>query len=412
MLMPRKRTRRRAKGSGGYHMEGTSYVYVLELPKDPATGRRVRRKFKSVDQSVALQKFNEAKKKLIANGTLPSTSSPMLRDWLDRWLTEIKAPTVKPRVAETYRSDIRNITASIGAIRLDDLTAAHVRQLEHDITAKRSAKTALNAYRRLSNALADAIREGLCERNACIDVDPPRVEANPTVILDAGQPSKLIESAETKPKETKRRRGQTKDPDTSEDRAMWRLMWRVAFETGMRQGERFAIRPIDLVETDGIPAINVCHELQRYKTGTEVPSWLKATKLEGGIWLVPPKSHRGVRMVPVSRDLWDDLRKRAEELAIPPTALLFTRRGHPLTNPVERRRWDAALDAAGLPRVTIRSARHWFATRLAMAGASEDARKAIMGHVDIATTAGYTHWTPQALGAITGAVVRDFGPDA
>jgi integrase len=180
----------------------------------------------------------------------------------------------------------------------------------------------------------------------------------------------------------------------------------------MRQGERFAIRPIDLVETDGIPAINVCHELQRYKTGVEIPAWLKATKLEGGIWLVPPKSHRGVRMVPISRELWDDLRQRAKDNGIAPMSLLFTRRGHPLTNPVERRRWDAALDAAGLPRVTIRSARHWFATRLAMAGASEDARKAIMGHVDIATTAGYTHWTPQALGAITGAVVNDFGPDA
>ena len=48
----------------------------------------------------------------------------------------------------------------------------------------------------------------------------------------------------------------------------------------------------------------------------------------------------------------------------------------------------------------------------AEAGTPEDARKAIMGHVDIATTAGYTHWTPQALGAITGAVVSDFGPEA
>jgi site-specific recombinase XerD len=52
--------------------------------------------------------------------------------------------------------------------------------------------------------------------------------------------------------------------------------------------------------------------------------------------------------------------------------------------------------------VTIRSARHYFATQLAIAGASEDARKSIMGHVDIGTTAGYTHWNAKALADITG----------
>lgn len=38
----------------------------------------------------------------------------------------------------------------------------------------------------------------------------------------------------------------------------------------------------------------------------------------------------------------------------------------------------------------------------AVAGASEDARKSIMGHVDIGTTAGYTHWSAKALADITG----------
>lgn len=411
--MAKKKDHRRTKGSGSVSTDTRGYtVYRLELPADPVTGKRRHRTFTAKDPNKAKEKYTEAKKKLIATGVLPSTNTPHLKDWLERWLEEFKRPSVKPRVWESYRSDCRNITNSIGAVRIGDLTAAHVRKLEKDITSTRSSKTSLNAYRRLSNALDDAVGEGLIETNVCARCDPPRVEANPTVILDAGQPVKLIQAASSASGEVKRRRGQNKWPDSPGDDAMWGLMWRLAFETGMRQGERFALTPADLVEVDGTPAIHVCHELQRYAKGAVIPSWLQAVQVTEGIWMVPPKSKKGERIVPVSKALWDDLSQWATDHELKPKDLIFTRKGQPLTNTVERRRWYAALDAAGLPRVTIRSARHWFATQLAIAGASEDARKAIMGHVDIATTAGYTHWTPQALGAITGAVVSDFGPEA
>ncbi|MCI1868531.1 tyrosine-type recombinase/integrase [Bifidobacterium crudilactis] len=401
--MAKKKEHRRTKGSGSVSTNTRGYtVYRLELPADPVTGKRRHRTFTSKDPNKAKEKYTEAKKKLIATGVLPSTNTPHLKDWLERWLEEFKRPNVKPRVWESYRSDCRNITNSIGAVRIGDLTAAHVRKLEKDITSTRSSKTALNAYRRLSNALDDAVGEGLLESNVCAHCDPPRVEANPTVILDAGQPVKLIQAASRGSGEVKRRRGQNRWPDSAEDDAMWGLMWRLAFETGMRQGERFALTPADLVQVDGTPAIHVCHELQRYAKGAVIPSWLQAVQVTEGIWMVPPKSKKGDRIVPVSKALWDDLSKWATDHELKPKDLIFTRKGQPLTNTVERRRWYRALEKAELPRVTIRSARHYFATQLAIAGASEDARKSIMGHVDIGTTARYTHWSPQALAEITG----------
>lgn len=97
-----------------------------------------------------------------------------------------------------------------------------------------------------------------------------------------------------------------------------------------------------------------------------------------------------------------DLHRWIDEHRIGPADLVFTRDGWPLTNPVEHRRWSMALEDASLPYVTIRSARHFFATRLADAGAPEDARKELMGHVSIGTTAGYTHWPLQTLAALVG----------
>lgn len=113
--------------------------------------------------------------------------------------------------------------------------------------------------------------------------------------------------------------------------------------------------------------------------------------------MVPPKSRRGVRVIPISQGLWNALREYAAHHCAKTTDLIFTRDGHPLTNPVERRMWMQCLQDAGLPQVTIRSARHWYATRIALEGASQDERTALMGHASISTTAGYTHWTPQAL---------------
>lgn len=401
--MARKKDRRRTKGSGSVTTDTRGYtIYQLELPPDPATGKRRHKRFASKTAAVAKAKYEKERDRLVATGVLPSVKTPKLADWMDRWLEEFKRPNVKPRVWESYRSDCRNITNSIGAVRIGDLTAAHVRKLEKAITSTRSSKTALNAYRRLSNALDDAIGEGLLESNVCAHCDPPRVEANPTAILDAGQPVKLIQAASSGPGEVKRRRGQNKWPDSAEDDAMWGLMWRLAFETGMRQGERFALTPADLVQVEGTPAIHVCHELQRYTKGAVIPSWLKAEPVAGGIWMVPPKSKKGERIVPVSKALWDDLSAWASDRELKSGDLIFTRKGQPLTNTVERRRWYRALESAGLPRVTIRSARHYFATQLAIAGASEDARKSIMGHVDIGTTARYTHWDAKALADITG----------
>lgn len=69
--------------------------------------------------------------------------------------------------------------------------------------------------------------------------------------------------------------------------------------------------------------------------------------------------------------------------------------------------WSADVGAwssrrPALPYMTFRGTRHFFATKLAEAGAPEEARKVLMGHVSIGTTAGYAHWSPQTFVALVG----------
>lgn len=154
------------------------------------------------------------------------------------------------------------------------------------------------------------------------------------------------------------------------------------------------------IARDGIHGIEVRWQLQQLKPDATIPGWLQARHITGNFWLIPPKTRQGIRFIPLDTRTWLRLLELANKHQCAPDDLIFTRHGQPLTGNVERRRWQRALQDAGLPPVTMRAARHFFSTHLAQTGAPEDARKAIMGHAKITTTARYTHWTPETLAAL------------
>lgn len=393
-MTTQKRTRR-PKGSGGEWRDEKGVWHIrIDATPDPRTGNRRRITATGPTRTAARQKLRAKLDAMERSGTLPLTDIPTLDVWIDRWLKTI-TPNVKPRTLETYTSDCNTIRSRIGGMKLDKITAATIEHMCADLAKTHSSKTVHNHYIRLKQILQAAVREKLIPSNPALAAIPPRYTSQATAILKAGQPAKMAEAAR---KPAKRKHDHL--ADTDDDREMWSLMWNLAFETGMRQAERFAILPEELATIDGVHGIQIMWELQRFKSDAEVPNWLRARHYEGGFWLVEPKSKQGNRFVPVSNQTWLSLWALVGRRQCQPGQLIFTREGYPLTNTVERRRWKRALEDAGLPYVTIRSARHFFSTNLAEAGAPEDARKAMMGHAKITTTAGYTHWSAESLAAL------------
>lgn len=387
---------RREKGSGTeFKISDTRWMARAEMPRDPATGKRRRISATGRTRTEAREKLKTKIEQLQREGTMPSAHAPMLRDYSERWL-KLAATRVKPRVLETYHSECNSINSMIGGMRLDEITPASINTMLTELGRTRSPKTVLNHYIRLKQILNNAVREQLITSNPALATDPPRVEPSETRILDAGQPVQAI-NATLQPE----RRKYDMIHDSDADRQMWALMFDIAFATGMRQAERFAITPAELVTRDGIHGIQVEWELQRLNGEPQIPAWLTARRIDEHHWLLPPKSRNGKRFVPLSTEHWIALRELAGRKHAKPNDLIFTAPdGRPLNGNMERIRWRRALEDAGLPYVTMRAARHFFSTHLAEQGASEDARKAMMGHAKITTTAGYTHWTPETLAAL------------
>lgn len=399
-------TRKRTPGSGSVFKDGKGvWRFRKDLGRDPATGRRRVLEAKGRTKAEARERFKAKLDELERTGLLPGGKSPYLADYVERWLADYRT-RVKPTTYRTRAGRLKACCEVIGHVRLKDLTPEHVRGCMRALGRRLAPSTLKDHYVSLKMVLDQAELEELIPVDPCRRVKPPRVERREVDVLGPDQPRRMIEAAASMPQA---RRGPRRADD---DLEMWALLFELAFETGMREGERYALMPYELELRDGQPGIHVRQQIQRYgRPGeVEIPNWLDATHLAGTLWLTTPKTPAADRFVPISGGLWERLWRWIRDNGIGSRGLVFTSaRGNPVCSSTERYQWVKALRAAGLPQVRIHSARHWMATMAARANMPDDARIAVMGHTSMQTTMRYTHRDAASLGRLMAQAIPDLG---
>lgn len=386
------RTARRDAHAGSIFQRASDGRWVAALTLPDRDGKRRRKVKTSKTKSGASRLLGEMRRELDRSGDLP-TSSPTIAAWMATWLEQIAAPRLKPRTLHTYQGYVSKwIVPVLGSRRLDRLTPAHVRSM-HDaiVGAGRSTTTALQAHRILAKALTDAEREGKVTRNVATLLDAPRKAVSSRRALTADEARTLLVSVAS-------------DVDAA-------VHWSIALLAGLRQGERLGLTR-DAIDLDAA-TITVSWQIQRlvwrhgcdgscgyaragYCPDRHVPiaAGHEARQVHGGLWMTRPKSRAGWREVPIAPPLLEILARYLEVAELGDEGLVLHRGdGHPIDPRVDSEAWHASLDAAGLPRVPLHSARHTTATLLHALGVDERTRVAILGHSSATTTAGYTHVT-------------------
>ena len=138
-----------------------------------SNGRR--RSWYGKTQQAALDKKNDAQR-ATADG-LPLTPERLtVGIWLDRWLSDVAAPSVRPSTLKSYQDAVRlHIRPALGHRKLKQLQPADVRGFEHDLTlGGLQASTVGRIHTVLRAALSAAERDGLLPRNVAKLVRPPR----------------------------------------------------------------------------------------------------------------------------------------------------------------------------------------------------------------------------------------------
>lgn len=397
-MAPTKRTRR-TKGTGGIYQRASDGMWCasVELPSADPTKRR-RKVIVRAKKADVITELRKVQKDLAKSGDLP-TASPTVSQWCDLWWKRYGMTRLKVSTRPAYKSKIENhIKPSIGKIRLDRLTGAHVKQLHEYVTDTKglSASSALGAHRVLSTLLSDAYKEGRITQNPALIADKPRAAKVEKRYLSNAQAAQLLVSVGGDPYQSAR--------------------WGMALLTGKRQGECLGLTR-DMLDFDA-DEITIAWQLQRLrfqhgclggdgkptcerKRGgdcpqrrIDIPADQEVVHLEGGLYLTRPKSSASWQTLPMLGPLRRLLQEHIE--ANPPSGehkLIFTRPGgRPVDPSPDSAAWDAALAAAGLPDVDLHSARHSANTILTELGTPVDVRQAMLGHASRAVNeAVYTH---------------------
>ncbi|MEM1335528.1 MAG: tyrosine-type recombinase/integrase [Actinomycetota bacterium] len=157
-----------------------SWGFRVDAGVDPETGarRQIRRQgFRT--RREAEEALAELQKNVI-DGTVVSSSSVRLDDYLDQWLDGLEAH-VRPTTHHSYVVAVKRLRKHLGRYKLQSLTPLQIEAFYADLLDRGgrngqplAPKTVRNTHVVLRKALADAERLGLVARNAAAAARAPR----------------------------------------------------------------------------------------------------------------------------------------------------------------------------------------------------------------------------------------------
>lgn len=370
-------------------------MWIGAVDLETTDGKRRKKTVSSRDYNVAVKKLRELRAQ-VAAGNVPTTGNTTVEKWLTHWLENIQRPHIRPTTYRYYEGTVRLlIVPHIGAKRLDRLTPEDVRRMHKALQDAGSTRNAQKAQQVLQRALADAVVEGVTDRNVAAHVRKPRHTADEKEALSLEVAAHILTTAETSQYELATR-------------------WAVAFWTGARQGELLGLTwdHVDLQAGEielawqlqslgkehgcGAP-VGKAYPCGRTKPGfcpqgvLKPPPGFVAKECHKSLYWTRPKSKAGIRVVPILPPVVQMLAQHKTPGVNPHNLVWHHEDGRPWSPTDDARAWKQLLETAGVEHVGVHAIRHSTATILQAAGVDEATRMRLMGHSSAASQRGYVH---------------------
>jgi len=349
---------------------------VVDLPTDPATGKRRQRRVSGKTRKEAERKAAEMIH-LAETGFLDA-KKVTVADFFDRWLAAT-APTLRPSSVKRYRDLARlHIVGNIGGVNLARLTPGDVQGLYARLLETLWPTSVRQLHSVLHHALDDAVKWGVLARNVCDAVEPPKRNRTEMTTWSTAEVSRVLAVAAGDDLEA---------------------LWRLAVTTGMRRGELLGLKWADIDFDSG--SLSVRRSLSR---------GLTSRLIEG-----EPKTKAGRRRIALSPATVESVRRHRSRqveyrLRVGPA---YSDNGYVFTNETGgyihpnrlSKHYRHLIDLAGVPVIRFHDLRHTCATMLLAEGVHPKIVQERLGHSDIAMTLNlYSHVTPHMQQAAADAI--------
>lgn len=348
--------------------------FRLDLAPDPKTGRRRQRTLTYKTEAEAI-KAQAAARNAVEEQTYIQPDRVTIAEWLATW-QEVNARTWRPATRQSYGHTLAPVIVELGKRRLQDLRREHVEgMVRHFIKTPtrtggpRSARSTAYALRLLTTALDAAVAEDLIKRNPAKHVKAPAQTSKEMNAWTGEEVAAFL--------------AHVADDDLA---GGWHLT-----ALGLRRGEVVGLRWCDVDLEAG-----------------EVHVRQSRTPAFGEVAVVPPKTKRGRRTVPLTPDAVAALRQTRQRTLLdnpvipfrmkrdPNRLVIVNQAGEPL-HPATWGHWfDQHVKAAGLRRIRLHDVRHSAATLLLQAGIPPVVVAGILGHSPAVLLTTYAHALPDA----------------
>jgi len=352
---------------GSYERRGSKWSAIVDLPADPVTGKRRRRRL-TADTKREVEQLVAATIQSGSGGFVPD-GKILVRDFFEQWLPTLES-RVRPSTMRRYQDLARlHLLPDLGNIRLAKLTTADVQRLYAGrLRAGLAPTTVRHVHGLLHRAMSDALRWDLVVRNVTEAVSPPRRSTPEAKTWDAHQVASVLASA------------------ASDD---LECLWRLALITGMRRGEILGLRWGDVDYDNG--SLFVRRTMSRGAS----------SRLEDG----EPKTVSGRRRIALPASVLESLRRhRLRQLeyrlaagpAFKDQMLVFANEtGGPLHPNTVANRFRKLTLGADVPVIRFHDLRHTCATLMMAQGEHPKVVQERLGHADVAMTINlYSHVMP------------------
>jgi integrase len=365
-MMSSERLPRGPKGAGSVRERGdkveASYSYL------DGQGKR-RRRSKRFDTRTAARRWLNLRLAEVEENQVADAGRITVGDYMNDWLGSLGMTQLEAATVSWYRSAVlRHIIPSLGAIRLDKLTAAKIEAFLADKAANGrldgggglGAASVRRLQVTLHKALDAAVRKGLLRVNPVDLADKPKM-ASRDVTADVWTPeqaSAFIRAA-------------------SSDRLA--AVWRLAAMTGLRRSETCGLQWGD-VDFDGSrPTVRRARVVVDGRTVTKAPKTVRSRRtvdLDAGT-VAALREWRRAQL---------EERLRAGEAWHAGEWVASDEIGRPSNPEYITRRFSEIAWETGLPPITVKQLRHSHATALLVAGESPKVVAERLGHSSISVT--------------------------
>lgn len=324
---------------------------------------------------------------------LTEDSRMILGQWLDRWLTEYKAGTVRPGTLEGYRRYIEYyIKPQLGDKQISLLSQQDIQRMyrrlktegrihEHpEMGHQLSDSMVCHIHSTLHAALKDAVQAHVIPRNPTEGTTAPKPNYKPKRILTRVELDDFL--------------------TVVEQDEVWRDFFHTELMTGLRRGEICGLQWSDFDGDAG--TLKVCRTLHSQRKGEYTVG--------------ETKTNQGMRTIILPHSVTEILRRRKADAI---SQWIFpdpVKPEDPVDPNAAYRHMKTLLQRAGLPSIRFHDLRHTFATHALTSGVDAKTLSGILGHTNASFTLDtYTHVTSdmqkQACGIVGGFMEDIFGKE-